>query len=146
MITIVQKDNKGLRKIAEAVPVKEITSPKIQKIIADMKVALASQDDGVAIAAPQIDVPLRIFVVSGKVTTLMKGKKITEPALETSSDRDSVYINLRAVSEMDELFASIDMAKDEMVRELESNKDKKISLVRRGGVKIKNLIKGIFSK
>ena len=54
--------------------------------------------------------------------------------------------NLRAVSEMDELFASIDLAKDEMVRELQSNKDKKVSLLRRGGAKIKNLIKGIFTK
>jgi len=54
--------------------------------------------------------------------------------------------NLRAVSEMDELFSSIDMAKDEMVRELQSNKDKKVSLMRRGGAKIKNLIKGIFNQ
>ena len=34
-----------------------------------MKEALASRDDGVAIAAPQIGVSLRIFVVSGKVFT-----------------------------------------------------------------------------
>jgi putative sigma-54 modulation protein len=53
--------------------------------------------------------------------------------------------NLRAVSEMDDLFASIDLAKDEMARQLEENKDKRISLLRRGGVKIKNLIKGIFN-
>ena len=32
--------------------------------------------------------------------------------------------SLRAVSEMDELFASIDMAKDEMVRELQLNKER----------------------
>ena len=53
--------------------------------------------------------------------------------------------NLRAVSEMDELFASIDIAKDEMVRELESYKDKKVSLIKRGGAKIKNLLKGFIS-
>jgi putative sigma-54 modulation protein len=53
--------------------------------------------------------------------------------------------NLRAVSEMDELFASIDLAKDEIIREIQSNKDKKISLIKRGGAKIKNIIKGIFS-
>ena len=52
--------------------------------------------------------------------------------------------NLRAVSEMDELFASIDMAKDEMARELQVNKDKRISLIKRGGSKIKNIIKEIF--
>ena len=54
--------------------------------------------------------------------------------------------NLRAVSEMDELFASIDVAKDEMVRELQTNKDKRVSLMRKGGAKIKNIIKGVFGK
>ena len=54
--------------------------------------------------------------------------------------------NLRAVSETDELFASIDMAKDEMVRELQVNKDKKVSLIKRSGAKIKSLIKGIFNQ
>ena len=52
--------------------------------------------------------------------------------------------NLRAVSEMAELFASIDVAKDEMVRELESYKDKKVSLLKRGGAKIKNLLKNFM--
>ena len=54
--------------------------------------------------------------------------------------------NLRAVSEMDTLFASIDIAKDDIVRDLQINKDKKVSLMRRGGAKIKNMLKGIFSK
>jgi ribosomal subunit interface protein len=54
--------------------------------------------------------------------------------------------NLRAESEMDDLFASIDIAKDDMVRELQTNKDKKVSMMRRGGAKIKNLIKGIFNQ
>ena len=54
--------------------------------------------------------------------------------------------NLRAVSEMDELFASIDIAKDEMVRELQANKDKKLSQTKRGGAKIKNIIKGVSNK
>ena len=46
--------------------------------------------------------------------------------------------NLRAVSEMDDLFASIDLAKDEMMRELQSDKDKKVSSIRRDGAKLKN--------
>jgi len=53
--------------------------------------------------------------------------------------------NLRAVSEKDELFASIDIAKDEMVRELQMNKDKKVSLLKRGGAQIKNMLKGLFN-
>jgi len=50
----------------------------------------------------------------------------------------------RAVAEAEDLFASMDKAQDEMVRELKSNKDKKVSLVRRGGAKIKNMVKGLF--
>ena len=65
-IEIVQEDNPVLRKKAQAVPLDEITSPKIQKIIADMIKALDSQDDGVGIAAPQIGHSLAIFAISGK--------------------------------------------------------------------------------
>ncbi len=67
MIEIVQTGDPVLREIAKEVPVEEITSPKIQKIISDMITALNSQNDGVAIAAPQIGVSLRIFVISGKI-------------------------------------------------------------------------------
>ncbi len=81
---IVQKEDPVLRQIAKEVPIKDIVSPKIQKIISDMKKALASQDDGVAIAAPQIAVPLRIFVVSGKANDISK---------KTQGNPDEVYIN-----------------------------------------------------
>ena len=64
--TILQKDEELLRKIAVAVPIKDIPTKKIQGIIAQMKEALSAETDGVAIAAPQIGAGLRIFVVSGK--------------------------------------------------------------------------------
>lgn len=67
MLSIIQKENPVLRAIAKEVPVAEIKSPKIKKVIRDMKKMLATQPDGVAIAAPQIAVSLRIFVVSGKI-------------------------------------------------------------------------------
>lgn len=89
MKKIVQRDAKVLRGIAKEVPLKEITSPKTQKIIQEMKVALASQDDGVAIAAPQIGYPLRIFVVSGKVENIMKN--IDDP--KAPLPEDTVFIN-----------------------------------------------------
>jgi peptide deformylase len=63
--TIVQRGDSILRGDATAVPIKEIASKKIQKIVADMATAMHSQKDGVAIAAPQIGVPLQIFVVNG---------------------------------------------------------------------------------
>lgn len=49
--------------------------------------------------------------------------------------------NLRAEAEKEELFAAIDVAKDEMVRELKVNKDKKVSLLKKGGSVIKSIIK-----
>ncbi|MDP3962405.1 MAG: peptide deformylase [bacterium] len=69
MKSIVQMKDPVLRKKALDVPVKDIGSEKIRRVISEMKEALATQDDGVAIAAPQIGASLRIFVVSG---TMMK--------------------------------------------------------------------------
>jgi ribosomal subunit interface protein len=49
----------------------------------------------------------------------------------------------RAVSEQETLMAAIDLAKDELVRELKSHHSKEMTMVRRGGAAVKNLIKGI---
>ncbi len=67
VVEIIQNGNNVLREISKEVPVGNITKPKIQKILADMNWALNSQYDGVAIAAPQIGVSLRIFIISSKV-------------------------------------------------------------------------------
>lgn len=67
MATLVHMEHPALHDIAEEVPVEEITSPRIQKILKDMRTALDTYNvegfNGVAIAAPQIGVPLRIFLV-----------------------------------------------------------------------------------
>ena len=89
---IVQKDEIILRKTAKNVELEDITSPKIQKIIKDMKIALESQPDGVAIAAPQIAVPLRIFVVSKRAEIITKGLE-NLPEEEKNKLIDPVYIN-----------------------------------------------------
>ncbi len=68
--TIVQSGNPVLRQRAAEVPIKDIKSEKIRKIIAKMKALLAGEDDGIAIAAPQIAVSLRIFLVSGTMLKL----------------------------------------------------------------------------
>ena len=67
VIKIIQKENPILRQMAAEVPLKDIGSAKVKKVIRDMKQMLATQPDGVAIAAPQIGVSLRIFVVAGKI-------------------------------------------------------------------------------
>jgi peptide deformylase len=66
MIEIIQKDNKTLRKTAKAVNLSDIKSNKFHKTLRDMTEALESQHDGVALAAPQINISLRIFIVSPK--------------------------------------------------------------------------------
>jgi len=94
MVKIVQKEDPILRGTAKDIPIKDIGSPEINKILKDMKVALASQEDGVAIAAPQIGIPFRIFVVSGKVLDIVEleyPEKITKD-MPTKND-DMVFIN-----------------------------------------------------
>jgi len=67
MITIIQKGDKILRAISENVEPREISSPKIQKIIQNLQQALEENIDGLAIACPQIGVSLRIFVISKRI-------------------------------------------------------------------------------
>jgi peptide deformylase len=67
MAKLVPETHPALHQIADEVPVEEITQPHIQKILKDMRAALVNYDvegfNGVAIAAPQIGVALRIFLV-----------------------------------------------------------------------------------
>jgi peptide deformylase len=96
MIEIVQSENPVLRKIAPDVPIANIIKPKIQKVLKEMSQALHSQDDGVAIAAPQIGVSLRIFVVSGRIfdEDFIRGKGSTEgPLYKKIRQNDLVFIN-----------------------------------------------------
>lgn len=77
--SILDRDAQVLRLVAKPVPMKDIGSKKLGDILAKMKRALHAEDDGVAIAAPQVGVSLRIFVVKGGVLP-----KLPE---------DGVYIN-----------------------------------------------------
>lgn len=78
MKKIVQTPDKVLLNKSIEVSVEDIKTPKIQKILKDMKEAMDSQEDGVAIAAPQIGHNVRIFIVSKKafeMTEKFKGIK-----------------------------------------------------------------------
>jgi peptide deformylase len=74
MKSILDRNNPVLRAIAKEVPIKDIKSEKIQNVLADMTTLLGTQEDGVAIAAPQIGESLRIFIVSGQVLKLADPK------------------------------------------------------------------------
>src|SRR3989344_2569821 len=86
---IVQEGDTVLCGKAKPVAKKDIGSPKIVKIIARMKKALAKEAFGVALAAPQIREPLRIFGSAGKVfaTETKEGEKAPPPP------PDRVFIN-----------------------------------------------------
>jgi len=51
--------------------------------------------------------------------------------------------NFYAAIEKDDLYAAIDLVKDEVVRALTTHKDKGISLMRKGALKMKNALKGL---
>ena len=92
---IVQAGAPVLHAKAKAVPKKDITSPKIAKIIARMKKALSAEDFGVAIAAPQIGESLRMFVVSGKAfePVIKDDEKPIDGGPKKSLLPDRVFIN-----------------------------------------------------
>jgi putative sigma-54 modulation protein len=52
--------------------------------------------------------------------------------------------DLFAGAEKEDLYAAIDAIKDEVLRELSNAKEKRLSAVRRGGAKVKNIIKGMW--
>jgi len=79
-LDIVQKGNEVLRQKAIDVIVDEITSSVIQGDLKKMHGSLAGQKDGVALAAPQIGISKRIFVIAPK-------------AYGDSNDQPLVFIN-----------------------------------------------------
>lgn len=96
MLTIVQNGDPVLRTTAAEIPPADIPSPKIQKVLRDMTEALEAQEDGVAIAAPQIGAALRIFVVSHRALAIEKEEETGESANETASAKkfkNLVFIN-----------------------------------------------------
>ena len=79
MKKILQQKEKVLRQTAKEVDLSIIKTKKLQTVLKEMSQALKSQDDGVAIAAPQIGYKLRIFIVSGKIFAKDFGKGNQEP-------------------------------------------------------------------
>lgn len=84
MVKIVVQGHPALRQKAKSVPKAMFDTPELTTIIQHMSEALRSTEHGVAIAAPQIAEPWRMFLVSGFVMT---GR---ERNLE---DPDVVFIN-----------------------------------------------------
>lgn len=84
---IVQVGHPVLREHAARVSVADIPSPHLQRVLRDMFAVLAQEKDGAALAAPQIGVSLRIFVLAPKVFGSESGRQ------EAGKDGRLVYIN-----------------------------------------------------
>lgn len=67
MKRIVVQGHPVLRQKAEPVPRELFNTEELKRIIAHLSAALRETENGVAIAAPQIGIPYRIFVVAGFV-------------------------------------------------------------------------------
>jgi len=99
MIKIVQREAPVLRGVAKPVPLPNISKSKIKDIVKRMKQALAEQQDGVAIAAPQIGSPYRIFVVSKRLFALASspshenGEPLGTGKKSAVRQTDMVFIN-----------------------------------------------------
>ena len=85
---IVQNGHPALRKKAAAVGKAEFGTPAWKKLIKDMSAALDTQADGVALAAPQIGVEKRVFIV--RYDRMLPDPSPGEPAREAEV---GVYAN-----------------------------------------------------
>lgn len=54
--------------------------------------------------------------------------------------------NIYVAAEESDLYAAIDRVRDEAMHRLTSSKDKKVSLARRSGAKVKDILKGMFRR
>lgn len=90
---IVQEGAPVLREKAAPVAKEEFGTPKLKKLIADMARALDACDDGVAIAAPQIGVGKRVFLVSRRAFAIEAEEQ--EQLRDPKAFTDKVFINPR---------------------------------------------------
>ncbi len=91
---VVQKDDpvhgEILSKVARPINFEENTNSEIKEIVRRMKTALSHQGDGVALAAPQINISLRIFVIS---PNLFKNIDPSNIKMKNTEKLETVFIN-----------------------------------------------------
>lgn len=95
---IVKEPKAVLYQIAKEVPIKDITSPHIRRVIQDMSDTLRASADGIGIAAPQIGVSLRIFLASEETLAIVTSSSPPHPAQDAHGNdkekwRHIVFIN-----------------------------------------------------
>lgn len=100
-----ESENPALREIAREIPIADIRSARITKLITEMKALLAKEKYGVALAAPQVGEPIKLFIVSGRALLRQAQDKSSRhprsdydqdesgPDLSRAETGDQVYIN-----------------------------------------------------
>jgi peptide deformylase len=91
--TIIQIDateNNPLRIHSRPIAQDEFGGIFIRDVVRSMKQALAKEEDGVAIAAPQIAIPLRIFVIAESSYAKLKPLVIINPKIIKRSKKNMV--------------------------------------------------------
>jgi peptide deformylase len=91
--SILQKNEPVLREVSEPVLISDYSTSELKAMIAKMSAALHKEDDGVAIAAPQIGLSKRIFIVSGKTLGMLRSGKHYEDMSPNDELEDMIFIN-----------------------------------------------------
>jgi len=76
----------------------------------------------------------------GKTTAHHKNGDIFRAEVHIVAKDEDLY----ASAEEEDLYKAIDVVRDEILRVVRSSKSKKISLVRRSGAMVKNMMKGLW--
>lgn len=86
-----EHENPILRSVAKEIPASDILADTTRALITEMKKLLQKEDYGVALAAPQVGEPYRIFIVSGRA--LARAAQDEDDESEPTPLPDQVYIN-----------------------------------------------------
>lgn len=110
MKEIVQDGAKVLRETAKPVPEELFGSAELARIIEDMKTALDPELEGVALAAPQVNIPYRIFIV--------RKDRTLPPPPTPQNDRDDAPRERRAPTPDVEIYVNPEIVKTSRKRSL----------------------------
>jgi putative sigma-54 modulation protein len=83
-----------------------------------------------------------INVEVGKTTNHHKSGDVYKAEIEIKNEGNTFF----AMAETDDLYKAVDMAREEIVRELTSTKDRNNSLFRRGARSVKKMLKGLSDR
>ena len=86
------------------------------------------------------DRSVRVIVEVGRTTSHHNKGEIFRAEIRVVGAGKDLY----ASSEKADLYKAIDDATDEIVRELTSNKERRLSRIHRSGIKVKNMMKGLW--